>query len=37
MVKNILYKKIVSEDNLIRAWDHVRYDAINDFAHDCFG
>lgn len=37
MAKNILYKKIVSEDNLIRAWDHVRYDAINDFAHDCFG
>jgi len=37
MVKNILYKKIVSEDNLIRAWDHVRYDTINDFTPDCFG
>jgi len=37
MVKNILYKKIVSEDNLIRAWDHVRYDTINDFTPNCFG
>ena len=36
-VKNILYKKIVSEDNLIRAWDHVRYDTINDFTPNCFG
>ncbi|MGB2842843.1 MAG: reverse transcriptase domain-containing protein [Halobacteriota archaeon] len=35
--KNILYKKILSKDNLIRAWDHVRYDSINDFAPDCFG
>ena len=36
-VKNTLYKKIVFEDNLIRAWDHVRYDTINDFTPDCFG
>ena len=37
MAKNTFYKKILSKDNLIRAWDHVRYDTINDFAPDCFG
>ncbi len=35
--KDILYKKVISKDNLMRAWDHVRYDAKNDFAPDVFG
>lgn len=35
--KDVLYKKVVSKDNLLRAWDHVRYDAKNDFAQDVFG
>ena len=30
-----LFKDLISKDNLIRAWDHVRYDAENDFAPDC--
>jgi len=34
--KDILYKKVISKDNLMRAWDHVRYDAKNDFAPDVF-
>jgi retron-type reverse transcriptase len=37
MVKNELYEKVISEDNLIRAWDHVRYDARDDYAPDVFG
>lgn len=36
MPKNI-YNEIISKDNLLRAWDHVRYDAIDDFAPDVFG
>ena len=31
-----LYEKIISEDNLICAWDRVRYDSKDDFAPDCF-
>jgi len=36
MAKNIIYKRVVSEDNLIQACDHVRYDVIDDFALDSF-
>jgi len=35
--RDIPYKKVISGDNLILAWDHVRYDARDDFAPDCFG
>ncbi len=35
--KNSLYKRVISKDNLIHAWDNVRYDSTNDFAPDCIG
>jgi hypothetical protein len=35
--RDVDYDKVISEDNLIRAWDHVRYDAGDDYALDIFG
>ncbi|HUV80311.1 MAG TPA: hypothetical protein VMW40_05755 [Candidatus Bathyarchaeia archaeon] len=31
------YDEVISKDNLMLAWDHVRYDANDDYSPDVFG